>query len=979
MLPKINLPEIPRTVAWQACWIWGPGDTPSPRNEWWRFRREFNVSRGPLASTAARLHITADSRYVVFLNGQRLGWGPVRSWPERLSYDTYEVGHLLRAGRNTLAVLVEHWGVGNFYYRRGRGGLLLQLDQVGRKAPLAATGKTWRTSRFPGQDARSVRMSVQHAFAEVIDARLADGDWTTTDYDDHAWSPARQLGAVGMDPWKTLQPRDVPFLTEEPVGPRRVAGLCRVRPPTATMAVDLGVHFVPHAADDANEHRFSGLAATLVRTRRAQRVKLGFPWGLKQDTAHLVINGRLIPATEFTADPPQLWLEIDLKAGDNELLLDVTGCNRWPMNWTLVAIAAAPVEFVSPMDGSTCTHGPTSPWVGVGPFEQFVIIDHDGNPNRELDLNRADYLQARAARRYSEWFIFGQQLRPVARLLATDVCVLASCIVRAVVATEPVPPALQLLAGISRNPVEVAPSGVGDTEITLDFGEQRSGFLRFIVEADAGVVLDFYGYEHQDEHGVQHTYHLENTLRYTCRAGVQSHQSPVRRGQRFLRLTVRGASTAVRIHWVEILQSNYPVSEVGAFACSDDRLNRIWEISRRTVRLCMEDTFVDCPAYEQTFWVGDAYNVGLVNNRIFGADDLVRRCLRLVPPSKSLSPLLCDQLPSGWSSVIPNWTFFWVFACVEYLESTDDRVLLGELLPEIRATLEAYTRHINAAGLLEISAWNLLDWAPMDQPNEGVVTHQNCFLLRALEQTARLAAWAADSATEKFARRSAAGLRRAINRHLWSERRKAFIDCIHKDGRRSTTFSIQTQVAALVCSVAAPVRHRRLLALVAAPPKDFIRIGSPFMSFFLHWAWAEAGEGQRVIDDTRKNWGVMLDHDATTCWEQFPGFAEGRPVAHFLTRSHTHAWSAAPGYFMSRTVLGISRIGRGWKRIEVAPQPGDLAWAKGRVPLPQGGWIEVDWRRMPDGKIKLTVQAPPGIKIDAKLPLGLKGEIRIGN
>ncbi len=77
----------------------------------------------------------------------------------------------------------------------------------------------------------------------------------------------------------------------------------------------------------------------------------------------------------------------------------------------------------------------------------------------------------------------------------------------------------------------------------------------------------------------------------------------------------------------------------------------------------MEDTFVDCPAFEQVFWVGDSRNEALVSNYLYGVNDIVKRCLRLVPGSKDQTPLYADQVPSGWSSVIPNWTFFWAIAC----------------------------------------------------------------------------------------------------------------------------------------------------------------------------------------------------------------------------------------------------------------------------------------------------------------------------
>ncbi|MBW7459293.1 hypothetical protein K0U00_35095, partial [Paenibacillus sepulcri] len=91
---------------WSAQWIWG-GEEESPRNEWRCFRRNFEVPENP---GETELRISADSRYVLYINGTQVGRGPVRSWPKEQFYDTYEVGHLLKAGRsNTIAVLVMHF------------------------------------------------------------------------------------------------------------------------------------------------------------------------------------------------------------------------------------------------------------------------------------------------------------------------------------------------------------------------------------------------------------------------------------------------------------------------------------------------------------------------------------------------------------------------------------------------------------------------------------------------------------------------------------------------------------------------------------------------------------------------------------------------------------------------------------------------------------------------------------------------------
>jgi hypothetical protein len=327
--------------------------------------------------------------------------------------------------------------------------------------------------------------------------------------------------------------------------------------------------------------------------------------------------------------------------------------------------------------------------------------------------------------------------------------------------------------------------------------------------------------------------------------------------------------------------------------------------------------------------------------------------------------------------VIPNWTFFWAIACAEYIERTADLQFAQQILPEMVSTLETYLGKLNEQGLLEITAWNLLDWAPIEQPNRGVVTHQNMFLVKALELSALVATWTHNDEQADSLKLQADMLRTNIRNHLWCEEKKAFYDCIHHDGRYSERFSMQTQVVAYLCRIEEGERKDILRGYLLQPPENFVQIGSPFMSFFYHEALAMEGYVQRIVDDTRLNWGMMLDHDATTCWEMFPGSNINRANKHFLTRSHTHAWSAAPGYFLGAYVLGIQPQGLGWKKIKIEPNPCDLSWARGNIPLPEGGRIEVRWTRSTDERYQLHITAPKSIEIEARFPEGISGDIEI--
>jgi len=89
-------------LEWAGSWIWTP-EKVSSRNAFVRFRRDFSYESGK-----ALLHLTADSRYVLWVNGHYLGQGPVRAWPAHWHYDTYDIAPCLNEGQNTIAILVNH-------------------------------------------------------------------------------------------------------------------------------------------------------------------------------------------------------------------------------------------------------------------------------------------------------------------------------------------------------------------------------------------------------------------------------------------------------------------------------------------------------------------------------------------------------------------------------------------------------------------------------------------------------------------------------------------------------------------------------------------------------------------------------------------------------------------------------------------------------------------------------------------------------
>src|SRR3954465_13098101 len=95
-----------------AHWIWVPGydDTVDP-GQFVLFRKTFSLQDIPQDETL--LHVSADTRYRLYLNGKRLSFGPCKSYLARWYYETVNITPFLRAGGNVLSAKVLRFSATN--------------------------------------------------------------------------------------------------------------------------------------------------------------------------------------------------------------------------------------------------------------------------------------------------------------------------------------------------------------------------------------------------------------------------------------------------------------------------------------------------------------------------------------------------------------------------------------------------------------------------------------------------------------------------------------------------------------------------------------------------------------------------------------------------------------------------------------------------------------------------------------------------
>lgn len=186
----------------QSSMIWSPA-APAGTQAYVAFRKSLDLDRAP---AAAALHLFADSRYLLWVNGKHVLRGPCRFNPKRPEFDTLDIAPHLRAGANSLVVLVHHYPAINGRIMKHEPGLSAVLDADGRE--ILRSDKSWRSS--PDTEYRP-SPGAWSSIPDVIDGRLSPGDWTTSAFDDSTWQPA---ATVDGNPWGKMHARSIPLPVE---------------------------------------------------------------------------------------------------------------------------------------------------------------------------------------------------------------------------------------------------------------------------------------------------------------------------------------------------------------------------------------------------------------------------------------------------------------------------------------------------------------------------------------------------------------------------------------------------------------------------------------------------------------------------------------------------------------------------------------------------------------------------------------------
>ena len=180
------------------------------------FRRRFQLRRGP-GHAPARL--TADSRYVLWVNGQELGRGPARSQPSRQRYDAYDLAPYLVSGTNVVAVLVTYYGRATSFWQPAPAGsssdavlvFEARLSEGTARRSSSRTGTGGCSAPPPGPSRRIPGPPWRACPWRSYDARELPAGWRDAGFDDSAWARAAVVSATHIGGLAQSRPPTYPF------------------------------------------------------------------------------------------------------------------------------------------------------------------------------------------------------------------------------------------------------------------------------------------------------------------------------------------------------------------------------------------------------------------------------------------------------------------------------------------------------------------------------------------------------------------------------------------------------------------------------------------------------------------------------------------------------------------------------------------------------------------------------------------------
>lgn len=376
------------------------------------------------------------------------------------------------------------------------------------------------------------------------------------------------------------------------------------------------------------------------------------------------------------------------------------------------------------------------------------------------------------------------------------------------------------------------------------------------------------------------------------------------------------------------ISSDYPFRLRASLKTSDQEIQKIFEVGWRTARLCANETYMDCPYYEQLQYFGDTRIQALITLYDTGDDRLVKNFLTQADDSRQRDGITLSRYPASDKQFITPYALSYVGALYDYMMYGGDMDFVRKKLMGVRYILDYFHQYqLQDGSLYQLPGWNFTDWVDSPSWSGGMARlgHDGCSalldlqLLYAYEEASYLEKNLGLSAFAYIYDERIAQMKKTIIAKYWSDQRHLLADRVEKDN-----FSQHANTLAILTNLVPDDQARQIgdsLLLDTCLAKSSI-----YFRYFMHQALAKVGKGDGYLSWLDK-WRENLKMGLTTWCETSD--VDG-------TRSDCHAWGASPNIELFRILLGIDSDAPGFKQVKIEPHLGNIREIGGSMPHPNG-------------------------------------------
>ncbi len=434
--------------------------------------------------------------------------------------------------------------------------------------------------------------------------------------------------------------------------------------------------------------------------------------------------------------------------------------------------------------------------------------------------------------------------------------------------------------------------------LLYDFAEEMLGQIVFAVDQDVSIRIN-YG-ETKEEALDRDNCEIYEIIE--AKAGDNITPCP----QAFRYIVIED----IKVSNVYAMEEYRPIEDKGYFRCNDLVINKIYDMSYKTLLLNSREFFLDGIKRDRWVWSGDVYACLNYNYYTYFDPEITEN---------SLIALFGKYRPEMHVNSIPDYSLYLIMAVYEHYLFTDRKQFVEDMFVKVTQLMDFCLDDCDEEGWMvktHPSVWVFIDWANFDESEkEGRVTFEQILLLQALRTCVAMAEIVGDIRHKKKYEEIFNKQYAKLFDEFWCDDELCFTFS-RINGEYAKSKNIYAELFALKYGLLDGEKEKAAINKILSG--KYQSITTPYMKFHELDVIGQYDHVDKMVQQLQYYWGALLKCGAECVWEEFiPENEEYSIVADKMDKkyglSRCHVWGAGPTALLSKYVAGIKPARNGYK------------------------------------------------------------------